>query len=611
MPFRTPEKNEAIIASYDADVYGGATTPADIVMKGGITSGVVYPLAVCRLAQTHRFRNVGGSSAGAIAAAFAAAAEHNRAGGGFRKLARLPEALGTQLPSMFQPSRRTRPLFEVFRALQDKRRGGLVRLARVVWFALYRRPLHAAGGALAVALVVSWCVMLAYGTPTTGDQWRFLGLTLVPAAPLAFGGALAGAAYGTVRAALRDLPRNGHGLCIGSNGDGAATAPLPFTDWLHAKLAEVSGEDVLTFAHLWGTGATAEFRAAGASRARRDDVMRSFDPDVRLEMMTTNVSQRRPVRLPFVDDVYYFCADELGKWFPPTVMAHMNNAGAPAARSNGTPLCCPEHPGTQLRSLPAAPDMPVLVAVRMSLSFPGLISAVPLWVVDFSVNTRPRPILRCWFSDGGISSNFPIHFFEELLPERRAFAITLTPLSPDYPTSPIYYRNPSVPAQPRTIAAETLGAFAGGILDTMQNWSDVAQAQLPGYRGRIVEVRHGPDEGGMNIDMPRETILDLATRGADAAKALTRDTRGFDFDGHRRNRFRTAMCEMQVTVARMEAAFTTNLPGATPYPTLVTPTSLTRASQLFAWATSPPPGAIDFRNGPPRPRPQLRLGARF
>jgi hypothetical protein len=48
-------------------------------MKGGITSGVIYPLAVCELAQTYRLRSVGGASAGAIAAAAEAAAEVGRA----------------------------------------------------------------------------------------------------------------------------------------------------------------------------------------------------------------------------------------------------------------------------------------------------------------------------------------------------------------------------------------------------------------------------------------------------------------------------------------------------------------------------------------------------
>ena len=33
-----------------------------IVMKGGITSGVVYPHAVCELASTYLLREVGGAS---------------------------------------------------------------------------------------------------------------------------------------------------------------------------------------------------------------------------------------------------------------------------------------------------------------------------------------------------------------------------------------------------------------------------------------------------------------------------------------------------------------------------------------------------------------------
>ncbi len=52
----------------------------DLTMKGGTTSGVVYPLAICELATDFRFRNVGGTSAGAIVAALTAAAELGRSG---------------------------------------------------------------------------------------------------------------------------------------------------------------------------------------------------------------------------------------------------------------------------------------------------------------------------------------------------------------------------------------------------------------------------------------------------------------------------------------------------------------------------------------------------
>ena len=76
-------------------------------MKGGITSGVVYPHAVCELALTYRFRNVGGTSAGAIAAAATAAAEYGREREGFNELAELPHWLGagTNLRALFQPQR--------------------------------------------------------------------------------------------------------------------------------------------------------------------------------------------------------------------------------------------------------------------------------------------------------------------------------------------------------------------------------------------------------------------------------------------------------------------------------------------------------------------------
>ena len=41
----------------------------DLLMRGGITSGIVYPPAIAKLAETYNFRSIGGTSAGAIAAA--------------------------------------------------------------------------------------------------------------------------------------------------------------------------------------------------------------------------------------------------------------------------------------------------------------------------------------------------------------------------------------------------------------------------------------------------------------------------------------------------------------------------------------------------------------
>src|ERR1700682_2793261 len=47
----------------------------DLIMKGGITSGVVYPEAILELHKDFDFKCIGGASAGAIAAAATAAAQ--------------------------------------------------------------------------------------------------------------------------------------------------------------------------------------------------------------------------------------------------------------------------------------------------------------------------------------------------------------------------------------------------------------------------------------------------------------------------------------------------------------------------------------------------------
>src|SRR5258708_5282245 len=94
----------------------------DLVMKGGGTSGVVYPKAISELSKEYQFSSIGGTSAGAIAAAVTAAAEHARAGGkadAFEEVARLPEWLGGTSPDkkhsnlfhLFQPQPSLAPLY--------------------------------------------------------------------------------------------------------------------------------------------------------------------------------------------------------------------------------------------------------------------------------------------------------------------------------------------------------------------------------------------------------------------------------------------------------------------------------------------------------------------
>jgi hypothetical protein len=92
-------EDDLMAALADPQRYASPTRECDIVMKGGITSGVIYPLAVCELVGVYRLRNIGGTSAGAIAATAAAATEHGRHSeqGGFPKLTHLPKWLGESM----------------------------------------------------------------------------------------------------------------------------------------------------------------------------------------------------------------------------------------------------------------------------------------------------------------------------------------------------------------------------------------------------------------------------------------------------------------------------------------------------------------------------------
>src|SRR3954452_7975406 len=87
----------------------------DAIMKGGITSGIVYPYAILQIATRYRFRSLGGTSVGAIAAAFAAAAEYGRANGrpeAFLTLKKYGDALPVLMPSLFQPAPGMKQIFE-------------------------------------------------------------------------------------------------------------------------------------------------------------------------------------------------------------------------------------------------------------------------------------------------------------------------------------------------------------------------------------------------------------------------------------------------------------------------------------------------------------------
>lgn len=584
----------------------------DIVMKGGITSGIVYPLAVCELAKTYRFRSIGGASAGAIAATMAAAAECGRSTDSFNRLARLPEALGGTLTGLFQPQAGTKPLFDVLLAAVSPADSVAQKVRRTLLTFIRRRPGWFVGGLLLLYVLAVPGLLITGGLPDDAGAWGRLVLGAALLAPVAFVSGLLAALAGHVIGGLRGLGGNYYGLCVGSAGGraDAGTGPLHLTDWMAATLDDLAGvppgTGPLTFRHL------------------------SERPDgpINLQVMTTNVTFGRPARFPFSEEasnlnVYMFCEKELIDFFPKPVYDHLIDKG-PVHPS----WSCPDH-GCSLRRLPLPEDLPVVVATRISLSFPGLISAVPLFAVDRS-GTVPGPV-RCWFSDGGITSNFPIHFFDALCPSRPTFGITLRPYHADYPTSDVYRPGPAATGRvPHVKATGTVGGFLHAILDTMQNWSDDAQSALPGFRDRVVDLHLHDDEGGMNLAMPAKTIAVVAERGRQAAEALAE----FDWAQHRWTRYLTAMSELEHETAKLGAVMGTLPDGSAGYKELVTtygPAESTDGPNHFylhtkAWCDAAaakteklieamaPTRGHDFIKSdpaPPRPDPDLRVTPHF
>jgi predicted acylesterase/phospholipase RssA len=501
----------------------GPSRYCDLVMKGGITSGVVYPGAVDAIARRYRFRSIGGTSAGAIAAAVVAAAEHSPDRAGFLEVVALPRELGEErdgrplLVRLFQPEPANRALFgTLIGFLEGGPKAGALALLR----GFPRFPLGAA------ALAVLAILLAVVGAP---------GALVVLLLAIAVAGLLAGVAYDAFTAALR-LSDTDFGLCrLGPDAVGGDGTPA-LTPWLHDKLQRAAGRtgtSPLTFADLWGVEET----DPQARHARLVEL--SVDPSgckVDLQMMTTDLTHGRPMRLPApfqpsgqrLEDGggLFFKPEELAPFFPPDVIAHLREHAPETSEKTAQALRDAQAPGT-LQRFPAGPDLPVVVATRMSLSFPVLIAAIPLWELRFPRGGGAPRLHRVLFSDGGITSNFPVHFFDAPLPTRPTFALDLTGFEPgeapdrNDPGKSVEDPDPvNAPGQSPAAEIDSMAGFFIALKDAAQNWRDNAQARLPGFRERVVQIKLATGEGGLNLTMPPDTIAELSERGAFAGGRL-------------------------------------------------------------------------------------------
>jgi predicted acylesterase/phospholipase RssA len=604
----------------------------DLVMKGGITSGIVYPPLVLKLKDKYRFRSVGGTSAGAIAAAATAAAEFGREAGGFEKLAALNEELGTPnfLRDLFQPSQETRPLMETAFAIMGLKKARLPedkdqarprnfgRLREIFTFLdenLSRPDLPYDKGsrigffaAFGIALFISFIALfvLLLRSMLTGEA-SFWWLSFVPLlallGPLVTLGGKAGGIVYSARALYDILTKkvtaNKFGFCTGLKDQKMPQDAEVLTNWLHDRIDEMAGikerkmdghKDVhkpLTFGDL-------KNKKFGD---KRDDASPK-EENISLRMVTSNLSQNQPFVLPFKNDhLLLFNEEEFRLLFPSDVVDYMVTlSGSYHAGAKPESKYVRHIPPDKFHFLPEADDLPVIVATRMSLSFPLLLSAIPLHTIKSTSWVRDKKQLeeadlqRNWFSDGGICSNFPIHFFDSWLPTRPTFGVNLTSLPKEAmkeSKDQVKRENMSVTTcqdenisknmteaiylpKPKDVLATEWVSFADdaageklnlfkflwAIFSTAQNYRDNSQSMLPSYRERIVQIRLSEDEGGLNLAMPTGTISDVMKKGDYAGELLL----GFDFKVHQWVRFRVLMKQIEASLRKMKEVMSGDAP---------------------------------------------------
>jgi hypothetical protein len=447
--------------------------------------------------------------------------------------------------------------------------------------------------------------------------------------------------------------------------DVMAAVPKPTVEksvvpWLNDCLTALTGlpdDQVLRFGHLWSGLDYHERRLSPTQEDLSAWQQMSGHSDhrlVNLELMTTDLTRQCPFRFPLdptEDDdpeQLWVCIDQLrdgeSQVFPESILQALSETESREVHDrHGTVRT--------MHKLPQPWDLPVIFAVRISMSLPALFQANPMYrirrasalqddlgrtILDYgqpvALLSPPDQAQDLWFSDGGITSNFPVHFFDNPLPRWPTVSLNLGIHPYDAPHQDVWlpqdWDDLNIPVE--SLGGSGLG-FVKAIFDTAMSWRDSMQSALPGYRNRIAQVRTSPGEGGSNLFMPREIIASMALRGALAgARLRTRFVSADQWNRFRWLRLRTAMSNMErlragtferrgfyadalsgeAWLVRQEADFcekpsTMAIPWYLPYPGF-----WPKAARLLdTFADGYRPGEDQenvMTNGSPRPQPVIR-----
>ena len=436
----------------------------------------------------------------------------------------------------------------------------------------------------------------------------------------------------------------GRGLGDALAGLAPPTLDHALVPWLDTALSDLAGlgePTVLRFGHLWlgpdyhppdpvvprTAEQLARLRQAAEHPRRRV---------VNLELITTELVHGVPYRFPLRCDPaeppgrdddrdparperLFLRRADLGvggtEVFPPDVV----DALCPASnRLSTTPFDVDTgKPVDDLFALPEPWDLPVLFAARLSLALPGLFQAVRVYRLvqtqpardDYGVRiqhdgadlTYPAGedqawVQELWFSDGGITSNFPVHLFDTPLPLWPTVGIDLGRHPPGAAHQDVWLPSPARPENsPASPQRGSLVHFATSVLGTALGWSDTEQTFMPAFRGRVAWVRHRPGEGGVNLFMSSATIASLALRGVLAGRRLA-ERYGSDahWQVHQWLRLRVALDSLTALRDRVGRA------GATPpYSTLDDQTAIETLKRALRRAGGDPDPAYPGQPDPP------------